>query len=127
MNKLLSAWGCALGIACAAHAATTIDAADFAAWGANIGWLNWRGNVASGAAIGEYVCSGYVWGANVGWIHLGDGTPVNGIAYQNNAANDYGLNHDGFGHLSGLAWGANIGWINFHPLGNPRFNLDTGK
>ena len=48
----------------------------------------------------------------MGWIHLGDGTPANGIRYQNNSASDYGVNHDGLGNLSGLAYGANIGWIN---------------
>ena len=35
-----------------------------------------------GAAIGEYVCSGYIYSGYVGWIHLGDGTPANGIQYE---------------------------------------------
>ncbi len=109
-----------------AGAATTVDPANFAAWGANIGWLNGRGDVANGAVIGEYVCSGFIWGANVGWINLGDGTPVNGIQYQNTAANDCGVNHDGFGNLRGLAWGADIGWVNFHALGSPKVDLQTG-
>src|SRR5512137_2804823 len=67
-----------------------------------------------------------IWGANVGWINLGNGTPVNGIQYQNNAANDCGVNHDGLGNLRGLAWGANIGWVNFHALGAPKVDLQTG-
>lgn len=119
----------ALGLGAAAWtagAATTIAPANFGAWGANIGWLNCRGDVANGAVVGEYVCSGYLWGANVGWIGLGNGTPVNGIQYQNNAANDCGVNHDGLGNLRGLAWGANIGWVNFHALGSPKVDLQTG-
>ena len=117
-------WGAA---AWCVGAATTINPAHSMAWGANIGWLNWRGDVANGAVIGEYVCSGFVWAANVGWINLGDGTPVNGIQYQNNAANDFGVNHDGFGHLRGFAWGANIGWVNFEAQGDPQINLRTGR
>jgi hypothetical protein len=119
MCLLTAVWG--------AGAATTINPANFGAWGANIGWLNWRGDVANGAVIGEYVCSGFIWGANVGWINLGNGTPVNGIQYQNNAANDCGVNMDGLGNLRGLAWGANIGWVNFHVLGVPKLDLKTGN
>ena len=115
------------GLAFATQGATTINPANFGAWGANIGWLNWRGDVANGAVIGEYVCSGYVWAANVGWINLGSGAPVNGIQYQNNAANDCGVNMDSLGNLSGLAWGANIGWVNFHALGAPKANLKIGN
>src|SRR5215831_10821313 len=92
------------------HAGTTIGAANRYAYGANLGWMDWRGDTNCGAVIGEYVCSGYIWAANVGWIRLGDGTPVNGIRYLNNSASDYGVNHDGRGNLSGYAWGQNIGW-----------------
>src|SRR5690348_5706383 len=83
----------------AARAATTIDAANKYAYGANIGWIDWRGDTNSGAVIGEYVCSGYVYSANVGWINLGNGSPTNGIQYQNVSANDFGVNHDGLGNL----------------------------
>lgn len=115
-----------LAVAWESGAATTINPANFGAWGANLGWLNWRGDVASGAVIGEYVCSGYVWAANVGWINLGNGAPLNGIQYQNLAANDCGVNLDSLGKLSGYAWGANIGWVNFHTLGSPKVDLQTG-
>lgn len=115
------------GAALLAHAVTTIDPANKHAYGANIGWVNAAGDVANGAEIGQNFCSGYMYGANVGWIHLGDGAPVNGTAYQNNSASDYGINHDGLGNLSGYAYGANIGWINFEQThGQPKVNLLTG-
>ena len=109
------------------RAATTIDAANHHAYGANFGWLDWRGDTANGAVIGEYVCSGYVYSANVGWINLGSGSPTNGIFYQNRSATDFGVNQDGYGSLSGRAWGANIGWINFEANGAPRVDLSSGK
>jgi hypothetical protein len=109
------------------HAGTTIDAANRYAWGANLGWMDWRGDTNNGAVIGEYVCSGYIYCANVGWINLGSGAPANQIQYQNNSAADFGVNNDGLGNLSGYAWGANIGWITFEQLsGKPKVNLLTG-
>lgn len=105
---------------------TTIDATDRYTWGANIGWLNWRGDTNNGAVIGDYVCSGCIYAANVGWINLGSGAPTNGIYYQNLSANDFGVNQDGLGNLRGYAWGANIGWINFENTGAPKVNLRTG-
>lgn len=108
-------------------ASTTINATNQFSYGANIGWMDWRGDTNSGAVIGEYVCSGYIWSANVGWIHLGSSAPANGIQYQNNSATDYGVNHDGLGNLRGYAWGANIGWINFESNGAPRVDLVTGN
>lgn len=119
------------------HAASTIADANKYAWGANVGWLNWRDANATndGAVIGEYVCSGYVYGANVGWIHLGDGTPDNGIQYSNTLGTDFGVNLTGHStsggvpraQLRGLAYGANIGWINFEAQGNPQITLNTGR
>ena len=108
-------------------AATTIDAGYHYAYGANIGWMDWRGDVAHGAVIGEYVCSGFIYAANVGWINLGSGTPTDGIYYQNLSADDFGVNQDGAGNLRGYAWGANIGWINFEDSGAPRVDLVTGN
>jgi hypothetical protein len=102
-----------IGIAVASHAATTINAVNRFAYGANIGWMDWRGDVTSGAVIGEYICTGFIYAANVGWISLGSGTPANGIRYQNNSASDYGVNHDGLGNLRGYAYAANIGWLTF--------------
>src|SRR5437588_3603714 len=108
------------------HGATTINAVNKYAYGANIGWMDWRGDTNNGAVIGEYVCSGYIYAANVGWIKLGGGFPANGIQYQNNSASDFGVNLDALGKLRGYAWGANIGWLNFQNLDDPKLNLWTG-
>jgi hypothetical protein len=111
----------------AASGATSINATNRDAYGANVGWVDGRGDTNRGAVIGEFVCSGYLYGANVGWIHLGSNAPANGIQYLNNSATDYGVNHDGLGNLRGFAFGANIGWINFESNGAPHVDLATGK
>jgi hypothetical protein len=108
-------------------AATTIDPANSYAYGANIGWLDCRGDTNNGAVIGEYVCSGNLYSANTGWINLGSGSPTNGIQYKNVSANDYGVNQDGLGNLRGYAYSANIGWVNFETNGAPKVDLLTGK
>jgi hypothetical protein len=108
-------------------AATTINSANNYAYGANLGWLDWRGDTNNGAVIGEYVCSGYIYAANVGWIDLGGGAPTNGIQYQNLSTNDFGVNHDGLGNLRGYAYGANIGWVNFENNGAAGVDLLTGR
>ncbi|HEY6168936.1 MAG TPA: thrombospondin type 3 repeat-containing protein [Verrucomicrobiae bacterium] len=99
--------------ASSAWAATTINSVNKFAYGANLGWMDWRGDTNNGAVIGDFVCSGFIYAANVGWIHLGGNAPANGIRYLNNSATDYGVNHDGKGNLSGYAYGANIGWVSF--------------
>ena len=109
------------------QAATTIDPASPYAYAANIGWINAEADTANGAVIGQAFCSGTMYSANCGWIALGDGTPVNGIAYQNSSAIDFGVNHDGLGNLTGYAYGANIGWITFEQTyGQPQVDLVTG-
>jgi hypothetical protein len=117
-----------------APTATTINSVNRFAYGANIGWIDWHSDVANGAVVGEFVCSGYIYSANVGWIHLGDGTPANGIRYANNSATDFGVNHDGAGNLRGFAYGANIGWLNFtnraaagDTYEGPKVDLFTGR
>jgi hypothetical protein len=85
----------------------------------------------NGIVFGEFFISGHAYGANFGWMDFGDGTPANGIQYQNNSAIDCGVNHDGAGNLSGYAYGANIGWINFGwaaptDVNRPRVSLLTG-
>jgi hypothetical protein len=116
-----------LTTAAACMAVTTIDPGNKHAYGANVGWINAEADSTNGAAIGLAFCEGYMYGANVGWIHLGNGAPVNGMAYANSSASDYGINHDGFGNLTGYAYGANIGWINFEQThGQPKVNLLTG-
>jgi hypothetical protein len=102
-----------VGFVSVASAATTINAVDRFAYGANIGWIDWQGDVANGAVIGAFVCSGSIYSANAGWIQLGNGTPANGVRYQNNSPTDFGVNHDGAGNLRGYAYGANIGWLTF--------------
>jgi len=116
-----------VGSVASCWALTTINTTNKYAYGANIRWIDWRGDTNSGAVIGEYVCSGYIWAANVGWVNLGSGAPTNGIRYQNLSANDFGINHDGQGNLCGYAYGANIGWINFETNGAPKVDLKTGK
>ena len=131
----MSSVGCrvlAAGLLClpcvAARAATTIHLTNHYAYGANVGWLEARGDITNGAVIGEYVCSGYLYGANIGWVHLGSGAPTSGVRYGNAAANDFGVNHDAYGNLNGYAYGANVGWIAFETnYGNPRVNLLTGE
>jgi hypothetical protein len=124
-KQILTAIVLSTAIAC--MAATTIDPANKYGYGANIGWINAEGDVANGAVIGQAFCEGYMYGANVGWIHLGNGGPVNNMAYANDSATDYGINHDGLGNLSGYAYGANIGWINFEQIhGKPMVDLLTG-
>ena len=116
-----------VGSVASCWALTTINTTNKYAYGANVGWIDWRGDTNSGAVIGEYVCSGYIWAANVGWINLGSGAPTNGIHYLNLLANDFGVNHDGQGNLRGYAYGANIGWINFETNGAPKVDLKTGR
>jgi hypothetical protein len=119
-----------------AVAATTITTTNRYAYAANLGWVDWRGDTNNGAVIGEYVCSGYIYSANVGWINLGNGSPANGIRYQNNSASDFGVNQDGSGNLSGMAYAANIGWVVFTNASaggslamadRPQVDLLTGK
>ena len=96
---------------------TNITAANKFSWCENGGWMNWRD---AGSPIGTQggflagsFASGFVWMENLGWLNLGDGTPVNGVAYANATGADFGVNIDADGALSGLAWGENIGWFNF--------------
>src|ERR1043165_5145467 len=127
MRNYLATLILVLATAGAAPAASTINAVNKYAYGANIGWIDARGDTNNGAVIGEYVCSGSIYSANVGWISLGSGAPTNGISYQNLSSNDFGVNQDGLGNLRGYAYGANIGWINFENSGAPAVDLKTGK
>ena len=119
---------CFVAFAVASSGATTIDPANKYAYGANIGWVNAEAETTNGAVIGQAFCSGYLYSANCGWILLGDGAPADGMAYANDSAADFGVNHDGAGNLTGYAYGANIGWINFEQTyGQPNVNLETGE
>jgi hypothetical protein len=92
---------------------TTLNITNRYSYGANLGWMDWRGDNTNGAVTGQFVCSGYLWSANAGWINLGNGLPADGIRYQNNSAADFGVNRDQYGNLRGYAWGADIGWLTF--------------
>ena len=108
---------------------TTINSGNPFAYGANVGWVNFRGDVANGAVIGRFFSTGYLWSPNVGWIRLGSGAPANGWSYANDSATDWGVNLDAEGNLSGYAYGANVGWINFQhgQAGHaPKIDLSTG-
>lgn len=124
-----------LSLVAQAFAATTIDGSDKYAYGANFGWINLEGDVTNGVVVAEYVCSGFAWSANCGWINFGDGTPADGIQYQNDSAADFGVNVTNYectspadytADLRGFAYGANFGWINFEALGDPRVDLNSG-
>ena len=107
-------------------AATTINATNRNAYGANIGWLNARGEITNGAVIGQFFCTGFVWSPNCGWISLGHG-PTNGWSYGNTTTDNWGVNVDRLGRLRGAAYGANIGWLKFETNGNPRVDRFTGN
>ena len=72
-----------LGAVSAVLAASTVNLTNRYAYAANTGWTDARADTLNGAVIGRYVCSNYLYAANTGWIHLGDGTPSNGVAYGN--------------------------------------------
>ncbi len=109
---------------------TTINSTNHYAWGANIGFTDWRPSTTDGVNIGPKFCAGFIYAANVGWIKMGDGTPANGTSYSNSSAADFGVNCTagaaGEKNLRGFAYGANIGWVNFEATGNPRVILATG-
>lgn len=121
----------------AAAAQTNISNTDKYSWGANIGWINWQGDVTHGALIANKFVSGFIYSANVGWINLGDGTPTNGTQYSNTSTSDFGVNVDSTSDpnyyiLTGYAYGANVGWINFNVQtqagkdNQPRIEKTTG-
>lgn len=121
---------CCAACSVAARSATTIDPIHQFGWSGNLGWTSWQD-----AIIGEYVCSGHVWIANCGWVHLGDGSPADGIRYANTGPSDYGVNlrnpSPGGGalkaELRGFAYAANLGWLHFEAAGNPEISLETGR
>src|SRR5438094_111575 len=97
MNRATKSFAVPLGLIALIAAGHLEAASSFGpdhslSWGANIGWMDWRGDDEHGVEIGQFVCSGYIYAANVGWINLGSGTPLNGFSYQNNSATDFGVN-----------------------------------
>ncbi len=103
--KTPATWLCLLLAGLGANAGTTIDPGNEYAYGANLGWINAHANGANGAIIGEYVCSGYLYAANTGWINLGNGSPANGIYYQNLSADGFRRQPGRLGQLARLRLG----------------------
>ena len=68
-----------------------------------------------GVTVYDDRLEGDAWGGSIGWIRLGTHTGGSPHTYANDAADTYGVNHDGAGNLSGYAWGTNVGWIDFAP------------
>ncbi len=66
-NLVLTAFALLTGVALAD---SNVDPAHKHAYGANLGWIDMRGDVSHGAVIGQAYCTGYVWSANAGWIGL---------------------------------------------------------
>lgn len=104
---------------------STINESNRYAYGANVGWMDFRVDGTNGVVATQYYLTGLVYAANLGWINVGQ-TPTNGYAYGNESADDFGVNVASGGVLRGYAYGANVGWINFETNGNPRINLLTG-
>lgn len=95
---------------------TDIDSVHKFSWAENTGWMNWRDANASlnGVRLESTFLAGWIWSGSTGWIHVGNGSPADGLHYANADDSDYGVNIDpAVGDLFGLAWGENIGWINF--------------
>ena len=133
MMRRITVWAVLLATAGAAWGGTTIHVTNKWAWASGTGWLNCRTDTTNGVAVGEYWLSGYMYGSSVGWINMG-GTngPTNGYQYSNGSSADFGVNHDGRGHLTGYAWNESAGWINFGWTNNPdastapKLNLQSG-
>ncbi|HLP09261.1 MAG TPA: thrombospondin type 3 repeat-containing protein [Opitutaceae bacterium] len=131
MKHLLPLLALAAGALPAVRAQSTISPDAPFAYGANIGWIDLRGDGTHGVRVGEFFLAGKAWSANCGWIDFGSGSPANGHAYSNASVSDCGVNNDGRGNLSGFAYGANIGWISFAWAGlndpnRPHFDPATG-
>lgn len=115
-----------------ALAGSTINTTNRWAWSSGAGWLNCRTDATNGMVIGQYYCSGYMYSGNAGWIKVGTDQPTNGYRYTNISTNDYGVNHDGKGHLTGYAWSPTFGWISFEWTNNldaadaPKINMQNG-
>jgi hypothetical protein len=105
---------------------SSVDGTNAHLYGANIGWINARGDVTNGLHVTAFYCEGRLWSANCGWIGFGN-RPTNGWQYGNVSSDDYGVNVERSGALRGRGYGANIGWIRFEPQGNPRVDRFTGN
>ncbi len=100
--------------------ALTLGEGDQFAWSESSGWLNVDSeHSAVQVQVFPDQLEGEVWHENLGWIRLA-GKAANG--------DDFGVAHDGAGHLSGFAWSESAGWINFASDngGGVTIDLETG-
>lgn len=132
-NRLISMFCVAFACACAAaFADSSINSTNRWAWSSGFGWLDCRPDSTNGVVVGPYYLSGYMYGGSAGWVKMGSGVPTNGYKFTNLSTNDYGVNHDGEGHLTGFAWSASYGWVSFEWTNNPdastapKVNLKSG-
>jgi hypothetical protein len=103
-----------------------IDPAYRWAWSSTAGWLN-LAPAHDGVIVYDDHLEGRAWGESFGWIRLGTHTSGGPHTYANDAADTYGVNHDGAGNLSGYAWATSVGWIAFAPAGGGvTINPSTG-
>jgi hypothetical protein len=117
-----------IGSALPSFGQSTISPTDRYAYAANAGWIDFRPSSADGVRVSETFMAGYAYAANFGWISFGNGVPVNGYAYANGNAADYGVNIAADGKLTGYAYAANVGWIQFEQSkGLPQVNPLTGQ
>lgn len=112
--------------AAGASAASTIDATNHYAWGANVGWVDAFADGTNGAVVGQFVCAGYLYAPSIGWINLGNGSPTNGYCYANAGRADFGVNLLEGGNLRGYAWSDSVGWVAFEDVGAPAVDLLAG-
>jgi len=75
----------------------------------NAGWLDAEplGDGGPGASIFQTTVMGWMWSETAGWLSLSC------LNTQSCTEVDFGVVHDGMGHLSGYAWAENAGWMSF--------------
>ena len=78
---------CACFLCASLRSAEQLSAATWG-WGENIGWVTVVEGGEDAALVHDGFLSGFLLGESAGWIHLGDGTPENGLAYSNASATD---------------------------------------
>ncbi len=99
------------------------------AWSENFGWVTLQPDQIGGITIHDDHLSGTAWSENIGWINLGNHTDDADGPYDNNSADNWGVNRDLVtGEISGYAWSETTGWVNFRPnngIGGVTYDADT--
>ncbi len=91
-----------------ASAMGNIDSTDKYAWSFTSAWINFRPSYGGVTVYPDHL-EGYAWSEQSGWIQLGSQGGGDSNYYTNTSATDWGVNHDGAGHLSGYAWSISTG------------------